>query len=247
MVIISILNGVIGKKLSILIANSNSFFPVTSICKNTSNYIKNPIIPTYLYVISQDIMTSSERTMIATLQGLVNSHSSFQIYTLNSSQPDYQIWLDDLKNSYGISYKNISDPWELLDIFKNYIDGYVLYNNKSLKDPSINNACSLASLNNCIAVDEAIEDKVKVHGITKIKGDCRNTDKNWAYNNLWNSGLNHSIIIELSPDKDTALRDYGIMSKSLVFYEDSINDTSLRDKIFSSMENELHLLRLGTR
>ena len=94
-------------------------------------------------------MTPSERTMIATLQGLVNSHSSFQIYTLNSSQPDYQIWLDDLKNSYGVSYENISDPWKLLDIFKDYIDGYVLYNNKILKDPSINNACSLASLNNC--------------------------------------------------------------------------------------------------
>ncbi len=50
-------------------------------------------------------MTSSERTMIATLQGIVNNHCSDQIYTLNSSQPDYQIWLDDLKNNYGVSYK----------------------------------------------------------------------------------------------------------------------------------------------
>jgi hypothetical protein len=129
-------------------------------------------------------MTSSERTMIATLQGLVNSHSSSQIYTLNSSQPDYQIWLDDLKNRYGISYESVSEPWRLLDIFKDYIDGYVLYNNKSLKDPSINNACSLASLNNCIAVDETIQSKVRVYGITKIKGDCRNTDEKWAYDNL---------------------------------------------------------------
>lgn len=42
-------------------------------------------------------MTSSERTMIATLQGIVNNHCSHQIYTLNSSQPDYQTWLNDLK------------------------------------------------------------------------------------------------------------------------------------------------------
>ncbi|SFC21861.1 GxGYxYP domain-containing protein [Clostridium uliginosum] len=228
-----------------LTTNSNSFFPVTSIFQNTSNYIKNPRIPTYLYVISQDIMTPSERTMIATLQGVVNNHCSFQIYTLNSSQPDYQIWLDDLKNNYGILYKTVSDPWELLDIFKNYVDGYVLYNNKSLKDPSINNACSLASLNNCIAVDESIQDKVKVHGITKMKGDCRNTDKDWAYNNLWNSGLNHSMLIQLSPDKDTALRDYAIMTKSLVFYEDNIEDTSLRDKIFSSMKKDSICLGWG--
>lgn len=212
---------------------------------NSSNFMKNPTTPTYLYVISQDTMTPCERTMIATLQGLINSQSSIQIYTLNSSQPDYQIWLDDLKNSYGVLYENISDPWRLLDVFKDYIDGYVLYNNKSLKDPSINNACSLASLNNCIAVDEAIQDKVRAYGITNIKGDCRNTDEKWAYVNLWDSGLNHSIIIELSPSKDSALRDYGIMTKSLIFYEDKINDTTLRDKIFSSMEKNSICLGWG--
>jgi len=224
---------------------NNKLFPFTCICENTSNYIKNPIIPVYLYVIFQDVMTQRERTMIATLQGLVNGQSSFQIYTLNSSQPDYQIWLDDLKNNYGISYRVISDPWRLLDIFNNYVEGYVLYNNKSLKDPSINNACCLASLNNCIAIDEAIQDKVRYHGITKIKGDCRNTDERWAYDNLWNCGLNQSIVIQLSPDKLAALRDYGIMTKSLMFYEDKVNDTTLRDKIFSSMGGESICLGWG--
>ncbi|EPY2274910.1 GxGYxYP domain-containing protein [Clostridium sporogenes] len=214
---------------------SNSSFSIASSNKGSSNYIKNPKTPTHLYVISQNIMTPSERTMIATLQGIVNNHCSYQIYTLNSSQPDYQIWLDDLKNNYGVSYKNISNPWELLDIYKSYVQGYVLYSNKSSKDPSINNACSLASLNNSIAVDESIENKVRAHSITNISGDCRNTDKNWAYNKLWNSGLNHSIAIQLSPEKETSLRDYAIMTKSLIFYEDSINDTSLRDKVFSSM------------
>ncbi|HDK7157898.1 TPA: hypothetical protein PTV43_003073 [Clostridium botulinum] len=214
---------------------SNSSLSIASSNKSSSNYIKNSKTPTHLYVISQNIMTPSERTMISTLQGIVNNHCSHQIYTLNSSQPDYQIWLDDLKNNYGVSYKNISNPWELLNIYKNYVQGYVLYSNKSSKDPSINNACSLASLNNSIAVDESIENKVRAHSITNISGDCRNTDKNWAYNKLWNSGLNHSIVIQLSPEKETSLRDYAIMTKALIFYEDSINDTSLRDKVFSSM------------
>lgn len=229
----------------ILTTNSNHFISFDSMTKGTSNYIKNPITPTYLYVISQDTMTTSERTMIATLQGLVNNTSSFQIYTLNSKQPDYQIWLDDLHSNYGISYETIADPWDLLDIFKNYIDGYVLYSNNSLKDPSINNACSLASLNNSIAVTKDMQDKVIAHGITSFKGDCSNTDNEWAYKNLWDSGLNHSIVIELSPEKDTALRDYGIMTKSLIFYEDSIKDTSFRDKVFSSMEENSICLGWG--
>lgn len=210
-----------------------------------STYIKNPVIPRFLYVISEDLMTPSERTMVASLQGLVNGHCSSQIYTLNSSQPDYKIWLKDLNNNYKISYKILSDPWQLLNIYKQYIDGYVLYSNKMLKDPSINNACSFASLNKAIVVDETIESKVRNNGITKIKGDCRNTDESWAYNNLWNKGLNHSIVIQLSPNKAAPLRDYAIMTKSLVFYEDSIDKTTLRNKIFSSMKDDSICLGWG--
>lgn len=60
-----------------------------------SSYIKNPIISKLLYVISLDSMTTSEKTMVASLQGLVNSHCFFKIYTITSSEPDYKIWLED--------------------------------------------------------------------------------------------------------------------------------------------------------
>lgn len=210
-----------------------------------SDYIKNPVVPTSLYVISQDSMTPSERTMVASLQGLVNGHCSSQIYTLNSSQPDYKTWLEDLKNNYKIPSKIVSNPWQLLDIYKDYIEGYILYSNKVPKDPSINNACSLASLNKAIIIDEALESKVRSSGITKIIGDCRNTNESWGYNNLWNKGLNHSTVIELSPDKAAPLRDYAIMTKSLVFYEDSIDKTNLRNKIFSSMKDKSICLGWG--
>lgn len=212
---------------------------------SSTSYIKNPVVPKKLYVVSKDSMTPSEKAMIASLQGIVNSRSFSQIYTLDSKQPNYKVWLDDLNRNHKISYKIISNPWQLLNIYKNYIDGYVLYSNKTPKDPSINNACSLASLNKSIVVDESIESKIRISGITKIKGDCRNTDENWAYNNLWNNGLNHSLVIQLSPDKSGPLRDYAIMTKSLVFYEDSINKTTLRDKIFSSMDNNAICLGWG--
>ena len=71
---------------------------------------------------------------------------------------------------------------------------------------------------NSIAVDESIENILNSHGITNMIKDCRYTDKYWAFNNLWNSGLNHSTVIELPSDKFTPLRDYAVLSKSLVFY-----------------------------
>lgn len=220
--------------------NSNT----TQVFNMNSPYIQNKIIPKSLYVISLDSIIPSERTMITSLQGLVNNHCSFQIYTLNSSQPDYKIWLEDLKDNQSVSYEMISDPWQLVKVYRNYINGYVLYSNKNKKDPSINNACSLAALEKAIVIDETLEQKIKEFSLEN-KGDCRNTDENWAYDNLWNKGLNHSMVMELAPDRIDALRDYAIMTKSLIFYEESKNKTVIRDKVFSSMDDNATCLGWG--
>lgn len=214
-----------------------------SIIDNSGSYIKNSIIPKKLYVISENDMTKAEQTMITTLQGIVSSKSNEQIYILSDSEPDYKLWLEDLKKNYNVKYKLIKNPWKLLKIFKSYVDGYILYT--TFNPPSINNACSLASLKNSLAIDEAIEEKVKEQGLTKLVKDCRDTDKYWAFNTLWNSGLNHSTVIEISPDKPLALRDYAITSKSLVFYEDNVNDFSFRESIFKSMDDNGHCLGWG--
>lgn len=214
-----------------------------SIIDNSGSYIKNSIIPKKLYVISENDMTKAEQTIITTLQGIVSSKSNEQIYILSDSEPDYKLWLEDLKKNYNVKYKLIKDPWKLLKIFKSYVDGYILYT--TFNPPSINNACSLASLKNSLAIDEAIEEKVKEQGLTKLVKDCRDTDKYWAFNTLWNSGLNHSTVIEISPDKPLALRDYAITSKSLVFYEDNVNDFSFRESIFKSMDDNGHCLGWG--
>ena len=184
-------------------------------------------------------MTNAEQTMIATLQGLISLKSEDQI----SNEPYYKIWLEDLNKNYKVKYKTVKDPWQLVDKFKSKIDGYVLYS--SVKEDSINNACTLASLKNSIAIDESIEAILNNHGITAMIEDCRETDKYWAFNNLWNSGLNHSTVIELPSDKYMSLRDYAILSKSLVFYEDDINDSTLREVIFSSMDDGGRVLGWG--
>lgn len=214
-----------------------------SIIDNSGSYIKNSVIPKKLYVISENDMTKAEQTMITTLQGIVSSKSNEQIYILSDSEPDYKLWLEDLKKNYNVKYKVIKNPWKLLKTFKSYVDGYILYT--TFNPPSINNACSLASLKNSLAIDEAIEEMVKEQGLTKLVKDCRNTDKYWAFNTLWNSGLNHSTVIEISPDKPMALRDYAITSKSLVFYEDNVNDSSFRESIFKSMGDNGHCLGWG--
>ncbi|GAA0076446.1 hypothetical protein UT300005_08240 [Clostridium sp. CTA-5] len=229
--------------LNALYNNYNDYSCFKNDIYNTDSYIKNPIVPKHLYVISESDMNKEEQTMISTLQGIISTKSDIQIYILTLNEPDYNIWLNDLNKNYHVKYKRIRSPWKLLNKFKSYIKGYILYNNS--KSSSINNACSLAALKDSIVIDESLEYKIKSYGITKLIQDCRDTDKYWAYNNLWNLGLNHSTVIELSPDKSMALRDYAIMSNSLIFYEDDVNDTSLRESIFKSMDNTAHCLGWG--
>lgn len=209
-------------------------FAVPASAEGNSPYIKNSVKPKFLYVIKNSNLTDAESTMISSLQGIA-SKSREQIYILDKSHPSYSIWLKDIKKNYKIKCEVTDDPWYLLDKFKHLVKGYVLYECKNAEDPSINNACSLASLKDSITVDKSIEKDVKSHGITELTGDCRNTDKYWAFNNLWNAGLNHSTVIELNPKRVSALRDYAIMTKSLVFYDENKEDTALRDRIFSSM------------
>ncbi len=211
--------------------------------ENSSSFIKNSIIPKYLYVISESDMTPEEQTMIATLQGIIATQSNIQIYITSANEPDYETWLQDLKNNYNVKYKIVKNPWKLLSTFNSYVDGYILYSNAN--PPSINNACTLAGFKNSIAIDKSLEGMIKKHGIKHLVKDCRNTDKYWAYNNLWSSGLNHSTVIELSPDKAIALRDYAIVAKALIFYEDDVKDDTLRKKVFSSMDDNGHCLGWG--
>lgn len=206
-------------------------------------YIKNFIIPKHLYVISDINMNKEEQSMISALQGIISIKSNIQIYILSENEPDYRLWLEDLNKNYSVSYENISDPWLLLDKFKYSFNGYILYNNSNKY--SINNAFSLAALKNSIPIDESLESKIKEYGINNLIEDCRNTDKYWGYKNLWNSGLNHTTVIELSPEKTMALRDYSIMSKSLIFYEDSLDDYSLREDVFKSMDYTSRCLGWG--
>lgn len=199
------------------------------------SYVKNPTKPANLCVISQSNMTAAERTMIASLQGAISSKSTTQIYMLDPSHPDYKVWLEDLQQRYGVTCKTFTDPWKLLSAFKGQVSGCVLYSSKDKNDPSINNACSLAALKNAVVIDESIMTKAAIYGPCKIVGDCRGTDASWAFKNLWKGGLRHSMVVELAPDKASALRDYAMMAKALIFYEDSINDTTLRDKVFAAM------------
>lgn len=212
----------------------------TSPTINYCGFIKNNKMPSNLYVVYESNLNKYERTMLASLQGIASNCSS-QIYILPAEASDYSVWLKDLEINHHIRCQKVDNPLELINIFRTHINGYILYSSKNKLDSSINNASSLASLTSSIIVDSSIENKIKNEYSLHCTYDCQNTDEAWGLKHLWNKGLNHSTVIELPPNITTALRDYAIMTKSLVFYESNTSSTVLRKSIFSSMSKSLPL------
>jgi len=201
---------------------------------NGSYYTKPAYTATDLYVIDIQNMTHAERTMIATLQGIVANKTSSQIYIIDSdpyfTEDAYSRYLNDLVSKKGITYQQVNSAWDLIDTFSQYIDGYILYQGGT---DSMNAANSLAGVLDAVAVEASIETTAQNNGLTLVQ-DVTGKNESWVVDNYWNQ-LNHSIVIEAKEDDEhsTHLRDFAAMNKALVFYD---GNSSFRTSIMQKLD-----------
>ncbi|MGL1891395.1 MAG: GxGYxYP family putative glycoside hydrolase [Spirochaetaceae bacterium] len=175
-----------------------------------------------LLVINANTLSTEEKLLFSTLQGLVSNFSTTQIY-LHPHYGGYDVWLEDLA-AKGVKLVEISDPWSVLEIFKQYIDGYILcsvgeltHDNQSLNDQSINVANSLVSLLKAPAVDESLEQKIKDAGFTMVQ-DVRGKDDKWVFENYKNQ-LSRDIVFEQKEVLIPALRDFAVATGAYIFFD----------------------------
>lgn len=187
----------------------------------------------YIYAIKTCNMNHSEQVMISTLQGIVSNKTTHQIFIDNERNV---FAFSDLQDTYGVPHTYVDSANELLNIFKEYIDGYILYSfhGEPNTDSSINVATTLCGLKNAIAVEASMESAVAVLGIDKIM-DARGKDDAWVFENYW-SQLRHNLVIEIRQSILYHMRDYAVMSKALIFFDGGV--TPFRDKIMSALEDD---------
>lgn len=189
----------------------------------------------FLYVIDVNGMSPAEATMFATLQGLIVNKTADQIYFI-AANTDYELFLRDLADGYGIEFAYLNNPWDLLNIYRPYIKDYILYSNGNR---SINAACSLSGVLDALAVEECLESKVIEFGLTSRVLNVKDKDEAWVVENYWEQ-LNHRIVIEQQLSKTPYLRDYAAMSKALV-----ISDNTIRDAVLSRLEGDAIVMGWG--
>lgn len=178
-----------------------------------------------LYYIKKSNLNTAEMVMIESLQGILAQNVS-QIYIL-----DNQYWFDYLSKNYNIKFVEYTDPWQLVNKFKSNLNdsGFVKFDfivNETAalyadKSGSINKADTIAGMERYLVVESSIVNKALSIGL-KLKADA-SIDYEYDIFRKYEKLLNKNMLFQQQYD-NYALRDFGIATKALYFYDVSIED-----------------------
>ena len=125
-----------------------------------------------------------ERMMFFTLQGLVNRKRP-QLYLISTSTCEH--WLDYYRERFGVTHERVASPYNLLDTFRDEIQGYRIYDPNNLH--TFNVAATMAGLDRALPIHPDYEVQLRRLGLRKMD-DLRGKFKDrydayqWSVENL---------------------------------------------------------------
>ncbi|TDW54793.1 GxGYxYP domain-containing protein [Kribbella pratensis] len=182
--------------------------------------------PRVLNVLIEDSLSSAERTLATTLQGLMARRGGESLY-LNLPTLGYQHWLDGLVSQYGVRTRT-EDLWKTVG--RSGVRGYVLFRTGT---PSVNVATTLAGVTGAVAIEESLEALAIQHGLHKVL-DVRDKDDRWVFETYW-PRLRHDVVVEQRADFPERLRDYVTMAGTLAFFD---GNSDFRAQVVSALDDD---------
>ena len=145
-------------------------------------------------------LSDEERIMLCTLQGIVN-RTRPRILLFNHNEEPRSTW----PTAHSLRTTSLSQPYNLVKLFKEEIKGLVLYSNK-LSEHYSNLAITIAGLDRLLPVTTAIQDKLMAAGLdfpvvvnlTSLTMTSTVDIYTYLYNNYW-SRCNHRLLISERP------------------------------------------------
>lgn len=166
-------------------------------------------------LLNSGIKTEAERTLMTSLQGIVNKESA-RLYLGKRSD----FWYTNAV-AMKDSYLEVKKPLKALEVFKSEVKGIIVV------DPAVpdttNVAYTLASLKSAVvAVPELVEKLTAAPYNFPVIKDLRGMFKNgleaytWAFENLWPE-LSHAAVANINPVQ-IRMQDYMMAKKVMLFY-----------------------------
>lgn len=182
--------------------------------------------PRVLNVLTEDSLSTAERTLATTLQGLMARRGGESLY-LNLPTLGYQHWLDGLVSQYGVRVR-AEDLWKTVG--RSGVHGYVLFRTGT---PSVNVATTLAGVTGAVAIEESLEALAIQHGLRKVL-DVRDKDDRWVFETCW-PRLRHDVAVEQRADFPERLRDYVTMAGTLAFFD---GNSDFRAEVVNALDDD---------
>jgi len=167
--------------------------------KDEENFVNQSLkgqdVDVYVFDVSKE--PYPVRILATTLQGVVNRQANkgniFLIFT-----DDDWFWIDYYHERFNVSYTVVDDVFQLLNLTKSYVAGYVVYDPKVAYSTDI--AVTIAGLNGSIVISPDMIDDVEKMGVgldTDLRGKFAGMSKvaiyQWEYQFLWPL-CNHTLI-----------------------------------------------------
>lgn len=198
-----------------------------------------------LDVIDVTNMSDAMKYTMMSLQGIVN-RSKPRIIISNGDRTRNS-WFDNLLADHTLN--TMSNYFDIINKYRSYIKGLVVYNSSSEYEDSINVAMSVAGVEDCVVVSSQyvsfFSDKYYVSDPISVKvnlygkfGGSRESAYTWLYNNYYKNGkLNKRMIVTLSPKSHTThFGDFAVATKSAVLWLEPNNasEKKVLDLFFDS-------------
>ncbi|MHB2149615.1 GxGYxYP domain-containing protein [Calditrichota bacterium LG25] len=207
------------------------------------------------YKIDVSGMGWEEKSLFSSVQGIVNKNGPFIFLRFDDIDDK---WLQYYSSRYGFQFISLSDPYQLLTIFRDKIKGYVLWDYGNLE--SYNIAATLSGIHDWIVVSKYFEKKIETLGIPlkedvsqKFIGMSKDQVYDWAFENYWDQ-CNKKYVTSLALGDikwiSVDITPYVNGTDFYVRFEDAIktngNGTKLRSLKIIQGGKEVVNLRTGT-
>ena len=148
---------------------------------------------------------------IQALQG-ITAREEAAIY-INAGR-SYALWLEMAQDLLGFETKRIHDVWDLVDIFGDILNGYIIYDMDSL-----NIAATLSGLESALPITNRMIARAEARGLELLL-DAREYNSAMILEQ-YGEQINKRVFLN-QQQNNPALRDIGIMLKAIVDYERDI-------------------------
>ncbi len=166
-------------------------------------------------------LSSAQKIVAEAIQGIFARTNAKYFYYRSG----HQVWMDDLAQTFGVTFVDVTYAEMLADFKQNYSNNFVLYDGTN-NPQSLNGACTVAGAVDYLPVDVSLKDDMEKAGFVQAEdvsslSEAKVFAKYKDY--LDNTGL---VQINNSGFNDQ-MRDYGIACKYLFFWPKDMNDASV--------------------